>query len=66
MNPATHGMEGNAAAPVLYMALELSNRIWRLARSDGAKRRQVSVPASVPRNASACSLFRVGERCFSP
>jgi len=46
MNPATHGMEGNAAAPVLYMALELSNRIWRLALSDGAKRRQVSVPAA--------------------
>jgi hypothetical protein len=26
MNPATQAMEGNAAAPVLYMALELSNR----------------------------------------
>lgn len=46
MNPATHGSEGNATAPVLYMALELSNRTWRLALSDGAKRRQVGVPAA--------------------
>jgi len=46
MNPATHGTEGNASAPVLYMALELSNRTWRLALSDGVKRRQVTVPAA--------------------
>jgi len=46
MNPATHGTEGNASAPVLYMALELSNRTWRIALSDGAKRRQVAVPAA--------------------
>ena len=46
MNPATQAMEGNAAAPVLYMALELSNRSWRLAFGDGAKHRQVSVPAA--------------------
>lgn len=46
MNPATHGTEGSVSAPVLYMALELSNRSWRLALSDGAKRRQVSVPAA--------------------
>ncbi len=26
MNPATHGTEGSASAPVLYMALELSNK----------------------------------------
>lgn len=45
MNPATHGTESNALAPVLYMALELSNRTWRLALSDGSKRRQVTVPA---------------------
>ena len=31
---------------MLYMALELSNRSWRLAFGDGAKRRQVSVPAA--------------------
>lgn len=46
MNPATHGMEGSALAPVLYMALELSNKTWRLALSDGGKRRQVTVPAA--------------------
>jgi len=46
MNPATHGTEGSATAPVLYMALELSNKTWRLALSDGAKRRQVAVPAA--------------------
>ena len=39
MNPATHGTEGNALTPVLYMALELSNKTWRLALSDGAKGR---------------------------
>jgi len=46
MNHATHATEGSVSAPVLYMALELSNRTWRLAFSDGAKRRQVSVPAA--------------------
>jgi transposase len=46
MNPATQGTEGSASAPVLYMALELSNKTWRLALSDGAKRRQVTVPAA--------------------
>ena len=46
MNRATHESEGNASAPVLYMALELSNKTWRLALSDGTKRRQVSVPAA--------------------
>ena len=46
MNPATHGMEGSAAAPVLYMALELSNESWRLVFGDGTKRRQGSVPAA--------------------
>lgn len=39
MNPATQGMGGNAEAPVLYMALELSNRSWRLVLSNGTKRR---------------------------
>jgi transposase len=46
MNPATHESEGSATAPVLYMALELSNKSWRLALSDGAKSRQVLVPAA--------------------
>ena len=46
MNPATHGVEGSATAPVLYMALELSNKSWRLAFGDGTKHRQASVPAA--------------------
>ena len=46
MNPATHRIGDHAEAPVLYMALELSKRTWRLAFSDGARRRQVSVPAA--------------------
>ena len=46
MNPAALRNEDNASAPVLYMALELSNKSWRLALGDGTKRRQVSVPAA--------------------
>ena len=46
MNPATLRNEDNASGPVLYMALELSNKNWRLAFGDGTKRRQVSVPAA--------------------
>lgn len=46
MNPAALRNEDKASAPVLYMALELSNKSWRLAFGDGTKRRQVSVPAA--------------------
>ena len=46
MNPAACRNEDNAQAPVLYMALELSNKSWRLAFGDGTKRRQVTVPAA--------------------
>jgi transposase len=46
MNLTTHGTQGSVSTSVLYMALELSNKTWRLAFSDGAKRRQVSVPAA--------------------
>ena len=46
MNAATHRVEGNANAPVLYMALELSNKSWRLTFGGAGKRRQVSVPAA--------------------
>jgi transposase len=46
MNAATHGTEVSVSAPVLYMALELSNKTWRLALSDGAKHRRVAVPAA--------------------
>ncbi|MDH3289288.1 MAG: IS110 family transposase [Betaproteobacteria bacterium] len=46
MNAAALGNEDNASAPVLYMALELSNKNWRLTFGGGGKRRQVSVPAA--------------------
>ena len=45
MNAAAHSVEGNANAPVLYMALELSNTTWKVVFGDGARRRQVAVPA---------------------
>jgi hypothetical protein len=46
MNPATRGNEGNANAPVLYIALELSNKTWKLVLGDGDRRRQVAVHAA--------------------
>ena len=33
-------------SPVFWMALELSNKTWRLGLSDGAKRRQVPDPVA--------------------
>ena len=45
MNPATHRNKDSAEAPVLYMALELSNTAWKVAFGDGARGRQVTVPA---------------------
>ncbi|HUX25792.1 MAG TPA: hypothetical protein VMV87_14375 [Burkholderiales bacterium] len=44
MNPAAHTIEDNASGPVLYMALELSNKSWRLTFGGGGKRRQLSLP----------------------
>ena len=35
----------NANEEILYMALELSNKTWKLGFSDGAKQRQVSIEA---------------------
>ena len=61
MNPATHGVEGNAAAAVLYMALELSNKPWRLAFSDGAKRRQVGAGCG---SGEACLRGGEGQGAF--
>ena len=65
MNPATHATEGSVSAPVLYMALELSNKTWRLAFSDGAKRRQVSVPAADLTKLSQ-AVAKAKERCWLP
>jgi hypothetical protein len=57
MNPATHGTEGNAAAPVMYMALELSNQDLE-ARLE--RRRQV--PAAVGAGGgSGAARLRSGE-----
>ena len=64
MNPTTHATQGSASAPVLYMALELSNRSWRLALGDGAKHRQVSVPAA-DLAALGCTVAKAKER-FKP
>ena len=41
MNAAAHRAEGNASAPVLYMALELSNTTWKVVFADGARCRRV-------------------------
>ncbi len=35
----------NAMVPTLYMALELSKQLWKLAFSDGEKKRQVTIKA---------------------
>lgn len=37
---------GSATRPVLYLALELGDKKWRLAFSDGSRTRQVSIPGS--------------------
>jgi transposase len=65
MNAATHGTEVNVSAPVLYMALELSNKTWRLTFSDGAKRRQVTVPAADLMKL-ACAVAKAKERFGMP
>ena len=65
MNPTTRATEGSAAAPVLYMALELSNRSWRLAFGDGARHRQVSVPAA-DLAALGCAVAKAKERFKLP
>jgi hypothetical protein len=65
MSPTTRAAEGSAAAPVLYMALELSNRSWRLAFGDGAKHRQVSVPAA-DLAALGCAVAKAKERFKLP
>ena len=45
MNRRTLQVEDNAAEPALYMAMELSNKRWKLAFGDGRKRRQVGIEA---------------------
>ena len=40
-----HETNNTAMAPTLYMALELSKPLWKLAFSDGEKKRQVTIKA---------------------
>lgn len=45
MSQVTLKREDTVLRPVLYTALELSNKRWKVAFSNGAKRRHVSVAA---------------------
>ena len=45
MKTTTQVTQGTATQGVLYMALELSNNTWRIALSDGNKRRHISIDA---------------------
>jgi hypothetical protein len=45
MNAAAHKVEGNAEVPMLYMALELSDKRRKVMFGDEVRRRQVAVPA---------------------
>jgi hypothetical protein len=45
MNAATLQAKDNAIAPRLYMAMELSNKSWKLVFGDGVKRRRVTIEA---------------------
>lgn len=40
MNSASPRREGNAMVTMLYMALELSNKTWKMVFGDGARRRR--------------------------
>ena len=45
ISPAAHGIEDNASGPVLYMALGLGSKSWKLTFCGGRKRRQAPLPA---------------------
>ena len=45
MNRATLKSEDNAVERVLYMAMELSNKRWKLVFGEGEKQRHVTVEA---------------------
>ncbi len=45
MKTTTQVTQGTATQGVLYMALELSNKSWRIAFGDGNKRRHISIDA---------------------
>ena len=45
MNPPTLQREDKAFTPTLYIALELSNRSWKLVFGDGTKRCRMNIEA---------------------
>ena len=45
MKTTTQVIQDTATQGTLYMALELSNKTWRIALSDGNKRRHISIDA---------------------
>lgn len=45
MNVATLQVKDNAIVPRLYIAMELSNKSWKVVFSDGVKRRRVTIEA---------------------
>ena len=45
MKTTTQVTQGTATQGVLYLALELSNKSWRIAFGDGNKRRHISIDA---------------------
>ena len=45
MNPATLVKEDNPVGQTLYMALELSNKTWKVVFGDEVRRRHVAVAA---------------------
>jgi transposase len=65
MNVAAHRVEGNAKVPVLYMALELSDKTWKVVFGDGVRRRQVAVPAADLAKL-ACAVAKAKERFEMP
>ena len=62
MNPTTQATEGNASAPVLYMALELSNRSWRLAL--GCAVAKAKERFKMPASARVVSCYEAGRDGF--
>ena len=45
MNAATLRDKDYAVEPILYIAMELSNKQWKLVLGDGVKRRRVTIEA---------------------
>ena len=48
MNAATLRDQEYAVEPVLYIAMELSSKQWKLVLGDGVKRRRVTIEVNRP------------------